>query len=182
MSKEKIVYEGKTFWIKHTLSPDGTETWETAVRTPGVRLIIKNSDGTYKLSREFRHEYQSEGYRLPGGKVFRTLKEYSQFLESGKNLEDEIKRSVAQEAEEELGVYRPKSVKLVEKAVLGATVEWDLYVFEVSGFEVGEQNLHGGEIVKPVDLTKEQILEAIDSGEFNEDRIVPVLLRYLKNN
>lgn len=182
MSKEKIVYEGKTFWIKHTLSPDGTETWETAVRTPGVRLIIKNADGTYKLSREFRHEHQSEGYRLPGGKVFRTLKEYSLFLESGKDLEDEIKRSVVQEAEEELGVHSPKKTKLIEKAVLGATVEWDLYVFEVSDFEVGEQNLHGGEIVKPVDLTKDQILEAIDTGEFNEDRIVPVLLRYLKNN
>lgn len=182
MSKEKIVYEGKTFWIVQTLSPDGTETWETARRTPGVRLIIKNSDGTYKLSREFRHEHASEGIRLPGGKVFRTLSEYSQFLESGENLEDEIKRSVAQEAEEELGVYNPKKVRLIEKSVLGATVEWDLYVFEVADFEEGEQSLHGSEVIEPVDLTKEQILEAIENGDFNEDRIVPVLLRYLKNN
>jgi hypothetical protein len=182
MSKENIVFEGKTFWIVQTLSPDGTETWETARRTPGFRLIIKNPDGTFKLSREFRHEHGSEGVRLPGGKVFRTLKEYSLFLESGKDIGEEIKRSVAQEAEEELGVINPKNTKLIEKSVLGATVEWDLYVFEVSDFELGKQNLHGSEIVKPVDLTKQQILEAIDNGDFNEDRIVPVLLRYLKNN
>jgi hypothetical protein len=40
---------------------------------------------------------------------------------------------------------------------------------------------HGMEDIQSVNLTKAQILESIDSGKFNEDRIVPVLLRYLKN-
>jgi hypothetical protein len=61
-------------------------------------------------------------------------------------------------------------------------VEWDLYIFEISDFKVGEQKTHGMEQIEPVDLTKDQILDSIESGEFSEDRIAPVLLRYLKNN
>ena len=181
MSKETIDYEGKIFAIVKLEQPNG-EVWEIARRTPGVRIIVKNSDGTYRLSNEFRHEHDSHVYRLPGGKMFDKLDEFLKFSETASE-DDLLKRAQSdalREAKEELGVENVKSIRFIEKAVIGSTVEWDLYIFEVSDFSVGEQRTHGMEVIEPVNLTKDQILQAIESGEFNEDRIVPVLLRYLK--
>lgn len=183
MPKETIDYKGKIFAIVKLQQPNG-EVWEIARRTPGVRIIIKNSNGTYKLSNEFRHEHGSHGYRLPGGKMFDDLEEYIVFRESAskESLMKRAEQDALREAKEELGIEKVKCLRFIDKSVLGSVVEWDLYVFEVSDFEIGEQRTHGMEIIEPVDLTKQQILEAIDNGKFNEDRIVPVLLRYLKNN
>jgi 8-oxo-dGTP pyrophosphatase MutT (NUDIX family) len=180
-SKEEVVFEGNIFQLVHIHQPNG-EVWEVARRTPGVRLIVKNPDGSFKLSNEHRHELGKTDIGLPGGKVFDKLSEYSSFLKSDDNMEEAAKEAALKEAKEELGLEEVKSINLIEKCTLGATVSWDLYVFEVSEFEVGEQQTHGAEQIEPIDLTKEQILQAIDNGDFNEDRIVPVLLRYLKNN
>lgn len=178
---EKIVFEGRIFQIVQTHQPSG-EVWELARRAPGVRLIVKNPNGTFKLSKEHRHELGKEDIRLAGGKVFDTLEEFSGYIEIGGDLEEAAQNAAIKEAKEELGLEDIKSIKLIEKSTLGATVSWDLYIFEISDFEVGDQQTHGHEQIEPVDLTKDQILEAIENGEFNEDRIVPVLLRYLKNN
>jgi 8-oxo-dGTP pyrophosphatase MutT (NUDIX family) len=183
MSKanEEVVFEGNIFQLVHIHQPNG-EVWEIARRAPGVRLIVINSDGTFKLSNEHRHELGKADIRLPGGKVFDKLSEYSSFLNSGDDIENAAKEAALKEAKEELGLENVKNIKLIEKCTLGATVSWDLYVFELSEFELGEQQTHGLEQIEPIDLTKDQILEAIENGDFNEDRIVPVLLRYLKNN
>lgn len=181
---QEIVYRGKIFAIVKLKQPNG-EVWEVARRAPGVRIILKNPDGTFKLSNEFRHEHGSRGYRLPGGKMFDRLEDYLKFIESDPSPEEYIKRAqqdAVREAGEELGVcsVAKSEVKFIEKSVIGSTVEWDLYIFEISDFKVSKQATHGMEDIKPIDLTKAQILESIESGKFNEDRIVPTLLRYLK--
>lgn len=178
--KEKIVFEGKIFQIVQLHQPNG-EVWEVARRAPGVRLIVKNPDATFKLSREHRSELGKEDIRLAGGKVFDTLSEFSKFLKSGKDIEEAAKSAAIKEAKEELGLENIQSIKLIEKSTLGATVSWDLYIFEISDFEVGAQQTHGHEQIEPLDLTKQQIFQAIENGDFNEDRIVPILLRYLAN-
>ncbi len=43
--------------------------FETAVRSPGVRLIIVK-DNQMLITKEFRGELDDYDYRLPGGKVF----------------------------------------------------------------------------------------------------------------
>ena len=178
---ESVDYKGKIFAIIKLQQPNG-EVWEIARRSPGVRIIVKNPDGSFKLSNEFRHEHQAHVYRLPGGKMFDDLEEYLDFRKTA-SKEDLLKRAeedALREAKEELGIEEVSNIRFVEKSVIGSTIEWDLYVFEISNFSVGEQNIHGMEEIKPIDLTKEQILEAIGNGDFNEDRIVPILLRYLK--
>lgn len=180
-SKEEVVFEGKIFQLVQIHQPNG-EVWEVARRAPGVRLIVKNPDGTFKLSREHRQEHDKEDIRLAGGKVFDTLTEFSKYLQSGKDLNLAAHEAALKEAKEELGLENIQNIKLIEKNSLGATVKWDLYIFEVSDFEISEQNTHGMEQIEPIDLTKDQIISAIENGDFNEDRIVPALLRYLKNN
>jgi 8-oxo-dGTP pyrophosphatase MutT (NUDIX family) len=182
-AKEEIAYKGKILAIINVHQPNG-EVWEIARRSPGVRVIIKNTDGTYKLSNEFRHEHNSHGYRLAGGKMFDHLQDFIQF---SKDTDEEkllvrAKEDAIREAEEELGIKNPQSIRFLEKSVLGSTVEWDLYVFEISDFQQGKPNTHGMEDIEAVDLTKEQIIDAIESGKFNEDRMVPIVLRYLKKS
>ncbi len=178
-AKEEVVFEGRIFQLVQLHQPNG-EVWEVARRAPGVRLIVKNPNGTFKLSREHRHELGKEDIRLAGGKVFDTLPEFSQFLQSKKDLSLAAQSAAIKEAKEELGLENIQSIKLIEKSNLGATISWDLYVFEISDFEVGDQQTHGMEQIEAIDLSKEQILDAIENGDFNEDRIVPILLRYLK--
>lgn len=184
-SNQEIVYSGKIFAIVKLKQLNG-EVWEIARRSPGVRIILKNSDGTYKLSDEFRHEHGSRGYRLPGGKMFDKLEDYLKFMGEGvteEKLQARARADALREAEEEHGICKvpAEKIRFIEKSVIGSTVEWDLYVFEISDFKLTEQKTHGMEDIQSVNLTKAQILESIDSGKFNEDRIVPVLLRYLKN-
>lgn len=178
-SKQEIVFEGKIFQIVQTHQPSG-EVWEVARRAPGVRLIVKNPDGTFKLSREHRAELGKEDIRLAVGKVFDTLSEFSNFLKSGKDIQEAAKSAALKEAKEELGLENIQNIKLIEKSTLGATVEWDLYVFEVSNFQLGPQQTHGHEQIAPINLTKQLILQAIQNGDFNEDHLVPILLRYLR--
>lgn len=43
-------------------------------RPPGVRAIIINENNQILLSKEFRYELNTFDYRLPGGKVFDSIK------------------------------------------------------------------------------------------------------------
>ena len=178
MSSEwKTISSGKIFALQQQERPNG-ELWERAVRSPGVRLIIRTDDGKLILSKEHRHELTREDYRLPGGKVFDTLDGYLEFLSLGGNIEEAAQKAAIKEAAEEVGIINPSSVKLIEKSVLGATVKWDLYVFELSGFEIGQQDVKGSEEIEPVALSAEELNSLIKAGDFNEDRMVPVIMRY----
>jgi SAM-dependent methyltransferase len=177
ISEWNTISSGKIFALQQSKRPNG-ELWERAVRSPGVRLIIRTNDNKFVLSKEHRNELGSEDYRLPGGKVFDTLDEYLEFLSSGKDIEEAAKNAAIKEASEEVGVIKPKQVKLVYKSVAGSTVKWDLYVFEVFDFEIADQNLKDSEVIEPVILSPSNVLGLINSANFNEDRMVPVLLRY----
>lgn len=178
MSSERVVFEGKIFQIVESHQENG-EVWEVARRSPGVRLIVRNPDGTFILSKEHRHELGKEDVRLAGGKVFDKLSQYIEFLNSGGDIEEAVIAAARKEAEEELGLRDIKEMSIIGKSVLGATVEWDLYIVEISGFVIDEQRTHGYEIIEPINLTGTEIIDAIKDGSFHEDRMVPPLLRYL---
>jgi 8-oxo-dGTP pyrophosphatase MutT (NUDIX family) len=62
-----------------------------------VRLIITDGDKIL-LTKEFRRELNQEDYRLPGGKVFDTLKEYNAYRQ---NIEPSCLVAAKRECEEE---------------------------------------------------------------------------------
>lgn len=86
INSEQIDYSGSIFEIVRQEQPDG-RFFEIARRAPGVRLIITDKEQEkLLLTREFRQELQDWDYRLPGGKVFDTLEEYSKFRDSGGDM------------------------------------------------------------------------------------------------
>lgn len=180
--KEVIFATGKMFELVHVPQPDG-RVFELARRAPGVRLIIADiANKKVLLTKEFRRELNGYDFRLPGGKVFDTLKEYEAFRQSGDDLLPVAMAKAQAEAAEEAGIVVGE-VRLVKKSTLGATVEWDLFVFEATDWREHQngQSLEDGEQIEDVSWYDFKAVEQmILTGHMQEERIALILLQWLE--
>ncbi len=133
------------------------------------------------LTREHRYELAGWDYRLPGGKVFDTLPEYEDFRTNGEEITEAAASKAKAEGREEAGVIID-DLKLFDKSTLGATVEWDLYVFEVTDwhFAPDGQQLEDGENIDAHWFTYREACDLIMTGRMSEGRIALILLRWLQ--
>lgn len=180
---EEIAFSGRIFEIVHHQQPDG-RNFEIARRAPGVRLIIADKEQKkVLLTREFRQELQDWDYRLPGGKVFDSLEEFETHRQSGDDILDAAKKKAIAEGAEEAGVVI-ESLELTKKSTLGATVEWDLYVFEVTKWQQGDsQALEDGEMIEADNWFSYEEAEAmVMSGGMQEERIALALLQWVQKH
>ncbi len=179
---ENIIATGKMFELVQLPQPDG-RVFELARRAPGVRAIIADKAAKkVLLTKEFRQELQAYDYRLPGGKVFDTLSEFEAFRASGKDILSAATTKVKQEAAEEAGM-QVDDVVLYKKSTLGATVEWDLFVFEATKWShhVDGQSLEDGEQIESVEwFAFDTAADMILQGKLQEDRIALILLQWLR--
>lgn len=181
---EQIFARGKLFELVHVAQPDG-RVFEVARRAPGARVII--ADLALKkvlLTKEFRQELQSYDFRLPGGKVFDSLAEYEQFRQSDPDIIEAAALKAKAEAQEEAGIA-VEGIKFFKKSTLGATVEWDLYVFEATNWSAHEdgQSLEDGEQVEAVEWYDfVRVEHMILRGEMQEERIALILLQWIKDH
>jgi ADP-ribose pyrophosphatase len=178
---EEVVAKGKLFELVQLAQPDG-RVFEIARRAPGVRLIIADkANRTVLLTKEFRRELDAWDYRLPGGKVFDSLDEYEAYRKSGNDMLDAAKKKAVNEGAEEAGVDI-KDLTLFKKSTLGATVEWDLYVFEVTEWQhhaQGQQLEHGEQIEADTWVAFDEVKKMIVDGAMQEERIALILLQWL---
>lgn len=173
----EIVYKGKLIAIeKHVV-----KGFERAVRPPGVRLILKNTNGKILLTKEFRHEQDKHDYRLPGGKVFDDLESYLAVRYESDDLHSAVLAAATLEAKQEAGVT-VNNLFIYSKSVAGASVEWDLYYLTGEIKDKGEQELDGDEKEHGIEVgfySKEEIFAMLKNNEISEDRSASVLFRYL---
>ena len=177
---EDIVAKGRIFELVQTVQPDG-RVFEVARRAPGVRVIIANkAKEQILLTKEFRQELSDWDYRLPGGKVYDTLDDYTISRQKGVDIVEVAKQKAIAEAAEEAG-FAVEDVELVGKSTLGATVERDLYIMEATTWRnLGEQSLERGEDISADEwFTFEQVEQMILEGKMQEERIALVLLRWI---
>lgn len=179
---EKIVFRGKLFEIKQTTQPGG-RVFERAVRAPGVRLIIADkAQKRVLLTREFRSELNAWDYRLPGGKVFDSLEEYETFRAKAGDIEQAALHKAKAESREEAGID-VHNLSLYKKSTLGATIEWDLFIFEVVDWQKSEngQALEIGEQIEADNwfdyATARQMAL---SGQMQEERVALIFLQWLE--
>jgi len=179
---EEVFAKGKLFELVHLKQNDG-RVFEVARRAPGVRLIIHDKDlGKILLTKEFRHELGEWDYRLPGGKVFDTLDEFEAFRVSGEDIIEVAKQKAIEEAQQEAGV-EITSLELYKKSILGATVEWDLYIFEAFDWRlrVEGQELEVGEKIEADNwLTYDEARKMALGGAMQEERIALILMQWLE--
>lgn len=180
-----VVYRGKMFEVVHFEGKPGV-TFEAAVRSPGVRLLIEcDVDGLKGLlmTREIRREAGGVDYRLPGGKVFDSLGELDAFRNGGGDMMPEAERAAAKEGREEAGVSGGM-LSFVSVARAGASVEWDLFYFQLKNAEFGDQELEETEQgdIDTVRLSAREIFDKLVAGEVQEGRSADVLWRWLATN
>ena len=173
-----VAYRGKLFEILQN-----EKGWEKASRAPGVRLILDDqAAGKILLTREFRAELNDYDFRLPGGKVFDSLVEYEAFRESGEDILGPATTKAVHEVREETG-YDITNPKFINKSTLGATVDWDLYVFVATEFtkrDDGQQLEDGEHIETDLWFSYDEVRQMIMDGAMQEGRIALALLRYLE--
>lgn len=172
---EEIKYSGKI--IEVVQFKNGDRVFEKARRSPGVRALIVSGERIL-LSKEYRTEIGDFDFRLPGGKVFDRLEEYKQHISD--DLISYAKEAVKKEVREEVGLL-VNNPKLLKVSRAGATVEWDLYYFLISEFEVSKkgQELEDGEDISFAWYTLKEVEDICTSGRMQEDRSVGVVLSYL---
>lgn len=179
---EEIFAKGKLFELVHETQGDG-RVFEVARRAPGVRLIIVDGEqGKILLTKEFRKELGAWDYRLPGGKVFDSLQEYETFRQSGEDILVPVESKARAEAHEEAGID-VKELRFFKKSTLGATVEWDLYVFVSEQWTLHQdgQQLEVGEQVEADEwFSFDEARQMIIEGKMQEERIALILLQWIE--
>lgn len=181
---ETIFSRGKLFELVHIEQPDG-RVFELARRAPGVRLIVPDREHRkILLTKEFRRELNAWDYRLPGGKVFDSLAEYDAFRASGEDILQPAAAKAKAEGREEAGL-EIQSLKLFKKSTLGATVEWDLFVFEVDNWHPagdGQQLETGEQIEADAWFSYDEVERMILEAHMQEERVALILLQWLHKN
>lgn len=181
--QENIIARGKIFELAQSTQPDG-RIFEIARRAPGVRVIIHDAErGMVLLTSEFRSELDAWDHRLPGGKVFNTLDEYAAFRDSNRDIIVPASEKARNESLEEAG-FIVDNLTHIATSNLGATVEWDLFVFEADDWQEspdGPQLEVGEDIESSTWYSYAEVEEMILGGEMQEERIALILLRWLRN-
>lgn len=164
--------------IEILYKPSAKKPREVARRAPGVRIIAMTNDKKFIISRE-RREYLEEeiDFRLPGGKVVDSLKEYHALL--GRNaLAEAIVNAAKKELIEETGITA-RSIRQYQVSNSGGTIDWDLYYFEMKELSFGEATPEDGEEITVLELTVSEVIDLILSKQMSEDRSRMILLDYL---
>ena len=150
-------------------------------RPPGIRAIIfDNKLQKILFSHEFRYELNSFDYRLPGGKVFDTLKDYQISIKE-ETVDEYVLKAVKREVREEVGI-EVKNEQLYRVSRDGAGVIWDLFYFIVTDYEIIQdgQQLEENEIVDGfVWKSFDEVIDMCIRGDIHEERTVGVLLTYI---
>jgi len=177
MPSESVAFSGIIGEVIHTEKSDG-RVFERYRRPPGTRIIIVNGNNEILMTKEHRHESSKVDLRLPGGKVFDTMQAMNDFMDSNDDINEAIISGATAEAREEAGIMI-RNPMVIEKAVDGATVEWDLYYVLVTDFEEhpeGQQLEAGEEGIETVWMSIPDIKAAIKNGDMHEWRSVGILL------
>ena len=175
-SNETIAYSGRIGEVIESEQPNG-RIFERYRRPPGARLIIVSPDNQILVTKEYRHESGRVDLRLPGGKVRDTIQSYHELLLSDEDMLDAALEAAKKEALEETGMI-VDNLELATIANAGSTVEWDLYYFVTSNYEVhGDgQQLEHGEDIEVTWASIEEIKVAVQEQRMDEWRSVGVLL------
>lgn len=185
-----IRYKGKILRIveQPVKLPNGMKKiYEYAERSPGVRIIVSDRSKIL-LTKEWRFETHNSDFRLPGGKVFDSIDDYTHAaMNPGFNINHFCKIAAQKELKEETTLYYDlDSFEKIHLSKCGATIKWDLFYYLV---EVPTQNIDRikvetieGEQIEVHWLSYHDVKELCFNGGIQEDRSVAVLLRYLHSH
>ena len=114
--------------------------------------------------------------------MFDSLDDFEAFRQSGEDILSAARAQAINEAQQEAGV-EINQPEFYKKSVLGATVEWDLYVFETTDWQLkveGQELEVGEKIEADTWVTYVDARRMILEGSMQEERIALILLQWLE--
>lgn len=184
---KKITARNKKHALIDVYNEKEGKTVKYTIRTPGIRLIIPTAHNTFLMNYEYRGGLQKWDYRLPGGKVYDTLDEFTYVKDeieyNALDLLPDAQKAAVLEAKQEIGITtHVDDLELLEITEVGGSTKHDIYYFLVKKYELGDQELEPDEQIERVELTSEEIMEKIYQKEFSEDRSIGPFLRFIKKH
>ena len=152
-------FKGRAFSVTVDTVSEGEHTYNReVVHHPGSAVIIPvHDDGTVVLVRQYRHPAVRYLLEAPAGT-----------LAHGERPEV----GAARELQEELGLVATRLEKLAEFFVSPGFLEEKMWVFLVTDFTEGQQQLDEDEFLDIVRLPLTEALEMITSGEIQDAKTI----------
>ncbi|MEG0919095.1 MAG: NUDIX hydrolase [Anaerovoracaceae bacterium] len=152
----KVIFEGQIIKLREdqvTVVNGGTSTREIVEHNGGAGAVAITDEGKIVLVKQFRKPLDRAVIEIPAGKI-----------EKG---EDHLK-NITRELQEETG-YSAKSIKLLTTMhpSVGYCTEL-LYIYLAEGLTPGENNLDENEALDVMEVTFEEALNMINSGEITD--------------
>lgn len=156
----KEIYKGKIIDVQldEVTLPDGGTSYREIVKHPGaVAIIAVTDENKLVLVRQFRKALEKIIFEIPAGK-----------LDAGEEAETCARR----ELKEETGYSAENWERLVGFYTSPGFADEYIHLFEASNLTLGETSLDHDEFVECVELTKEQCLGKIESGEICDAKTI----------
>lgn len=162
---KNYVYQGKILKVRcdDAALPDGRPCKREIIEHVGASAVLCVREGKVLLVKQFRYAFGEEIYEIPAGKL---------------NVGEDPLLSAVRELKEETGV-EAKEVELIYTIypTPGYSME-KIYIFNVLGFEDGEQVLDDGEFLNVEWMPLEEAYEKVASGEIRDSKTIIALLHY----
>jgi len=166
----EVVYDGKLLHVKrdHVRLPDGAIATREYIEHPGAVLMLPVlDDGRLVAVRQYRYPHRRVFLEFPAGK-----------LDPGEDALATAKRELIEEtgytarAWTRLGVVHP--------VISYSTEAIELYLAQ--GLTHVGAKLDEGEFLEVVELSVEEMLDALDRGEITDAKTVAALLMYVRRS
>jgi ADP-ribose pyrophosphatase len=156
----KKLYEGKIIdlHLNHVSLPNGGTSYREIVKHPGaVAVMAITKENKLVLVRQFRKALEKTIYEIPAGK-----------LEIG----EEIEGCAQRELQEETGYTAEKWEKVVGFYTSPGFADEYIHLFRASQLTLGATSPDHDEFVERVELTLEESIDKINSGEICDAKTI----------
>jgi ADP-ribose pyrophosphatase len=156
----KQIYEGKVIDLQldHVTLPNGGTSYREVVKHPGaVAIMAITNENKLVLVRQFRKALEKTILEIPAGK-----------LETG----EESRTCARRELQEETGYSAENWKQLVGFYTSPGFADEYIHLFEASQLSLGETSPDQDEFVERVELSWEESMEKIASGEICDAKTI----------
>ena len=166
----EVLYDGYVVRLEKdkVLCPNNNEAYREIVRhSGGAAVLCVTKENKIVLVRQFRYAFNEILLEIPAGK-----------LEKGEMPQ----ASALRELEEEAGYKALASEHLITIYPTVGYCSEKIYVYLVTDYEITETNLDENEFVEVVEVTIEEAVNMIQTGEIKDGKTICAIYQYLMRN
>lgn len=167
--ESEVIYLGKIIDVykDKVMLPNGQTTFREYIKHCKASCILaKLPNGKFLIEKQFRYPYNEVLYEFPAGKC---------------DKDEDPKDTALRELEEETG-YKANSITYLGKMYPScAYTDEVIYLYFATNLEKTSQNLDENENVEVYEMSFDEILELVKTGQLNDAKSL-CIIAYLQNS